>query len=367
METIIKLYTSLPTFFSDVYYHNKVWHWLLAIALISFVFLFLTYVKNRVTKAIRDKVGYDSTGFLDTIADTLEDTYRFFLLIAGIYGAIVITRLQGPIAHYGRNVFLVGLVLQASIWASGFFKIFLVKVLLGGYRDPSKLPTLSIVGTLGQFAIWIVAGLLILDNFGVDITALVAGLGIGGIAVALAVQKLLEDLLSSVAIVLDKPFEIGDFIIVGDLMGTVERIGIKTTRLRSLSGEQLIFPNTDLLGSRIRNFKRMYERRVVFTLGVTYQTSLTKLKEIPGILREIVEKAEGARFDRAHFVRYGPSSLDFEVVYYVLSSDYLIYADIQQAINLAIFERFTEAGIDFAYPTQKLLIEKNEPHAVGSS
>jgi len=196
----------------------------------------------------------------------------------------------------------------------------------------------------------------VLDNLGVDITALVAGLGIGGIAVALAAQNVLGDLFASLSIVLDKPFVVGDFLNVDDFLGSVEHVGLKTTRLRSLSGEQLVFSNNDLLNSRIRNYGRMFERRVVFSLGVTYETPPEKLRGIPTIIREAVEAKDKVRFDRAHFQKYGDFALVFEVVYYVLSSDYTLCMDIQQSVNLRIYERFAEEGIEFAYPTQKLYV-----------
>ena len=208
--------------------------------------------------------------------------------------------------------------------------------------------------------LWILLFLVALDNFGADVTTLIAGLGVGGIAIALAVQNILGDLFASFSIVLDKPFIIGDFIIVGDHLGTVEYIGLKTTRLRSLSGEQLIFSNTDLLGSRIRNYKRMYERRVVFSVAVVYQTPEEKLAAIPEMIREIVEAQAQIRFDRAHFKDFGAYALNFEVVYWILSPDYNLYMDIQQTINLAIFRQFNETGIAFAYPSQTLFLDRTE-------
>jgi small-conductance mechanosensitive channel len=211
---------------------------------------------------------------------------------------------------------------------------------------------------LGRLALWSTVALLVLANLGIDVTAMVAGLGIGGIAVALAAQNILGDLFASASIVLDKPFVIGDFIIVGEDMGTVEHIGLKTTRVRSLSGEQLVFANNDLLKSRIRNFKRMNERRAAFGIGVTYQTPAEKLAAIPAMLREAVEAQSPTRFDRAHFKQYGDSALLFEVVYYVLSPDYNLYMDIQQAINLAVFRRFAEEQIEFAHPTYTVCLKK---------
>jgi small-conductance mechanosensitive channel len=198
---------------------------------------------------------------------------------------------------------------------------------------------------------------MVLDNVGIDVTALVAGLGVGGIAVALAVQNVLGDLFASLSIALDKPFTLGDFLIIDDYMGSVEHIGLKTTRIRSLSGEQLVFSNTDLLKSRIKNYGRMFERRVVFKIGVTYQTPRDKIELIPTIIREAIESQEPVRFDRSHFQAYGDFSLLFETVYYVLKPDYNLYMDIQQAINLEIHRRFEQESIEFAYPTQTLILQ----------
>jgi len=208
--------------------------------------------------------------------------------------------------------------------------------------------------------LWTGVLLLALDNLGVHVTTLITGIGIGGVAIALAIQNILGDLFASLSIILDKPFMIGDFIIVDDFLGTVEHIGLKTTRLRSLSGEQLVFANSDLLKSRIRNYKRMAERRIVFSIGVVYQTAPEKLAGITGFIRDIIEGQPQARFDRAHFKGFGSSSLDFEIVYWVTSPDYNLYMDIQQAINLALFRRLQSEGIEFAYPTQTLFLERQE-------
>ncbi|PIW67370.1 MAG: mechanosensitive ion channel protein MscS, partial [Candidatus Omnitrophica bacterium CG12_big_fil_rev_8_21_14_0_65_42_8] len=206
--------------------------------------------------------------------------------------------------------------------------------------------------------IWGLAIVFFLDNLGFKISAVIAGLGIGGVAVALAAQAVLGDLFSYFAILFDRPFEIGDFIITGDYLGTIEHIGVKTTRIRSLSGEQLIFSNTDLTNARVRNYKRMEQRRVVFKLGVTYQTASEKAKAIPGIIKDIIKNVKDTVFDRAHFFSYGDFALIFEIVYYVRGSDYNKYMDIQQEINFAIKERFEADGIEFAYPTQTLYITK---------
>jgi small-conductance mechanosensitive channel len=205
--------------------------------------------------------------------------------------------------------------------------------------------------------IWALGLIFLLDNLGFKVSTVIAGLGIGGIAVAMASQAVLGDLFSYFAILTDRPFEVGDFIIVGDFMGSIEHIGLKTTRVKSLSGEQLVFSNTDLTSSRIRNYKRMERRRIVFKFGVTYQTPVERLREIPAIVRSIISDIGGADCDRSHFFGFGDSSLDFETVYFVATGDYNKYMDIQQAINLDLASEFEERGIDFAYPTRTIFLE----------
>ncbi len=234
------------------------------------------------------------------------------------------------------------------------FKIYWV----GRGKDVSLEHSLNGILKVIKVVIWGVAICFFLDNLGFKISAVIAGLGIGGVAVALAAQAILGDLFSYFAILFDRPFEIGDFIIIDEYLGTIEHIGIKTTRVRSLGGEQLVFSNSDLTGSRVRNYKRMGKRRVVFKLGVTYQTSLEQVKAIPGIIEKVIKNVENTTFDRAHFASYGDFSLIFEVVYYVLSRDYNKYMDIQQQINFDIKEEFEKRAIEFAYPTQTLHLSK---------
>lgn len=209
---------------------------------------------------------------------------------------------------------------------------------------------------IAKVLIWGLAIVFFLDNLGFKVSTVLAGLGIGGVAVALAAQAILKDLFSYFSIIFDRPFEVGDFIIVDNFLGTVEYIGIKTTRIRSLGGEQLILSNTDLTSSRVRNYKRMEKRRVVFQFGVTYDTPVEKLKKIPKIVEEIIKSVKDTIFDRAHFFSYGDFSLIFEVVYYVLGSSYNKYMDIQQEINLKLKEVFEKEKIEFAFPTQTLYI-----------
>ncbi|MCX6151534.1 MAG: mechanosensitive ion channel [Ignavibacteriales bacterium] len=214
------------------------------------------------------------------------------------------------------------------------------------------------LSTFISLFVWSLGVIFLLDNLGFSISAIIAGLGIGGIAIALAAQTVLGDLFNYFVIFFDKPFQIGDFISVENKMGTVERIGIKTTRISSITGEQIIFHNSDLTNSRVHNYKRLERRRVVFKVQVVNDTSIEKLKEIPQIIKSIIEKIEGVSFDRAHFFTIGDFSLNYEIVYYVDSPDYLRYMDIQQEINFRILEEFQKLEIKLAFPIQTSFLNK---------
>jgi small-conductance mechanosensitive channel len=297
---------------------------------------------------------------LQLAEQAVEQTKAWFLLLLAVFAGSRVLIAFPSAQDMLTRITIIGLLLQMGLWA-----IAAITAFLGKRReqqlseDPGTVAAIDVLGFALRVAVWAAVLLLTLDNLGINITTLIAGLGVGGVAVALAAQKILGDLFASLSIVLDKPFAVGDFLIIDSFLGSVEKVGLKTTRLRSLSGEQLIFSNQDLLGSRIRNYGRMFERRVVFSLGVTYQTPPEKLKRIPTIIREAIEAQDKIRFDRAHFQKYGDFALIFEVVYYVLAADYNLYMDIQQAINLIIYERFTEEGIEFAYPTQTLYLARN--------
>jgi small-conductance mechanosensitive channel len=227
-------------------------------------------------------------------------------------------------------------------------------------ENGSRERTFKALTPIIKITVWAIALIFLFDNLGFEVTTVVAGLGIGGVAVALAGQAILKDLFGYFSILFDRPFEIGDLIAVGDKMGTVEKVGIKTTRVKSISGEQLVFSNADLTDSRVQNYKRMARRRVAFHIGVTYETAAEDVEEIPAIVERIVCAVEDADFDRAHFYSYGDSSLDYEIVYYVHGNDYKKYMDIQQQINLALFKEFAQRKIDFAYPTQTLYLPEFE-------
>jgi small-conductance mechanosensitive channel len=333
--------------------------WLVAIAIALAAFSLLRFVQGIATRRLKKLAARTDTRWDDHVVEMLAETRLTFLLVLGVFIGSLSLGLPPGIRSVVLTAFVIALLIQGGIWGG-----VLVNAIVKDYRDrakeenPAELTTLGLIGFAGRVAVWSLVVLLVLDNLGINITALVAGLGIGGIAVALAVQNILGDLFASLSIVLDKPFVVGDFLSIGEFLGSVERIGLKTTRLRSLSGEQLVFSNTDLLNGRIRNYGRMFERRVVFTLGVTYQTPREKLQRIPGILKEAIDAQDRTRFDRSHFAKYGSFSLDFETVYYVLTPDYNAHMDIQQAIFYTVHEQFEREGIEFAYPTQTLFVER---------
>jgi small-conductance mechanosensitive channel len=334
---------------------NSLMTWAAALVTAFLVLMVLLILKARIASAmaaflrgIKEETGQLAEG-------VIQRTRFSFLFALAVYAGSLALRLP---ASYSSILDL--LVILISLIQAGLWGVWIITfcadwaIELKKDKDSADATVLGLVKFVSKTALWSVVVLVALGTLGVDITALVAGLGVVGIAVALAVQNILGDLFASLTIVLDKPFIVGDFIIVGDSMGTVERVGLKTTRIRSLSGEQLIMPNSDLLQSRIRNYKRMQERRVPFSIRVVYETTGNKLKRIPGILKEVIESQEMTRFDRAHFKDYGNFSLNFEIVYWVLSPEKSRSMDIQQAINLSILERFQKEGIEFAYPTQTI-------------
>jgi small-conductance mechanosensitive channel len=340
--------------------------WLLALAVLGLSLVALLLLRGAIASRLRRLAERTSNDVDDLLAQLVQRTSRLFLLLVSVRLAAMPLELPAGYDRGLQRVFAVALFVQAGIWANHGVRWLIARYLRRRGGEASEIPraaVLSLFGFFGQVVVWSVVTLLALANLGVDVTAAVAGLGIGGIAIGLALQNVLSDTFSSLAIILDKPFEEGDFVAVGDYLGTVERIGIKTTHLRSLSGEQIVLGNSDLLSSRIRNYKRMNERRALFSFGVLYETPLETVERIPGMVREIVESVEQTRFDRAHFRTLGASSLDFEVVYYVLRPDYNLAMDIQQRINLELMRRLQAEGVEFAYPTRTLYVKGTEAAA----
>ena len=346
-------------FLNSVFYENTVLEWLIAAGAALLVLGILIGIKTVLIQQLSRVADRTTTQVDNFVAAVLLRTRWFFLLALAILAGAQLLTLPDRVTSILQALVFLATLLQIGFWGNAGIDAGVDRYAERRMeKDAAEATTLRFVGFLLRLALWVLVALVALDTAGVDITALVAGLGVGGIAVALAVQNILGDLFASLSIVLDKPFVIGDFIIVGEMMGTVEHIGMRTTRVRSLSGEQLIFSNDDLLSSRIRNYKRMHERRALFRFGVTYQTPRDQLAAIPEMVREIIESHDDTRFDRAHFAGFGDSALDFEVVYYMLVPDYNTFMDTQQAINLELIGRFEELGIDFAYPTRTVFVEK---------
>ena len=343
-------------------FNNSLLDWLVASAIATGALVVFLLARRAIRGYHRKLQTTPETELLEIPMQVLSRTaLLFFVALALFLGVQWLTIGPGTTRIVG-SALTIALFWQAGVWAVAATAAWLDRKRKRSMAtDRAAVGSLGIIGFILNVVIWALVLLLTLDNLGVDITALVAGLGIGGIAVALAVQNVLGDLFASLSITLDRPFVVGDFLAVGDFLGSVEYIGIKSTRLRSLSGEQIIMSNSDLLSSRVRNYGRMSERRVVFSTGVTYETPIDLVERIPGLIREIVESQPGTRFDRSHFAKHAAASLDFETVYFVLSADFNRYMDVQQAINIRLHREFARLGVEFAYPTQRLLIAPQGP------
>jgi small-conductance mechanosensitive channel len=320
--------------------------------------LIVGLIKYLVISRLKRLAKKTASAFDDVLINGIEKNSLPFLVAGAAYVSIQGLHLNPLLA----KIITISISILLIFFAVRFLIVLVTFVIEKQWkRTEASAPqrqSLKIVETGIQAVIWGIALVLLLDNFGIKISTLVAGLGIGGIAVALASQAVLGDLFAYFMIITDRPFEIGDFIIVNEYLGTIEHIGLKSTRIRSLSGELLVFRNTDLTASRIRNYKKMEQRRVTFALGVTYGTGLAHLKKIPPLIASIISSVPNTRFDRAHFKEFGNFSLAYEVVYYVLSSDYNLYMDIQQEINFKIREEFDKLGVEFAFPTSTVYLAR---------
>ena len=341
-----------------VFLGNPLWQWLLALAIGMAVGVSLSILHHVLHGRAAALAARTSSRADDVVVSVLSQTRRWFIVLVGAFVASQQLERAERVDRVLDAVVTIGTAIQLMIWGNAglgrFFDYYQKKAIA---RDPGASTSVKALSFGAKLLFGSLLLLLALDNLGVNVTAMVAGLGVGGIAIALAVQNILGDLFASVSIIADRPFVVGDFIVLDDFMGTVEHIGIKTTRLRSLGGEQIILANNDLLKSRVRNFKRMYERRVVFAFGLTYETTPDQIRWVAAFLRELIGKTDKVRLERAHFFKFGDSSLDFEVAYWVQSPEYGVYMDIQESINLQLMEALAERQIEFAYPTRTLKIE----------
>lgn len=337
--------------------NNTAADWLLAIVVAALSYGAITLLLRLVTRSLRAFAEKSPNQVDDLAVRVANATKRLFTITFAIYFGTRVLDFEGATAAFVNKVAIVALFAQAAFWSMALLEGLVDIRRRTGVADSGNLPSLTAMSFLGRLALIALFTLLALDNIGVEITTLLAGLGITSIAVALALQTILGDLFASLSIVLDKPFEVGDSITVGEFQGTVENIGLRTTRLRSVSGEQLVLGNHDLLASRIRNFKRMQDRRAVFTFSIENGTPVELVERIPGLVREAIEAQPHTRFDRSHFKSLGGESLLFETVYFMRKPDFGLYMDTQQAVNLQLYKRFAELGIVLAFPSQRLIVE----------
>ncbi|WP_247236752.1 mechanosensitive ion channel family protein [Telluribacter sp. SYSU D00476] len=339
-----------------VYFRNSVLDYIIAFGSILLGVILVALFKRVILRKVEKLSGNTATHVDDYLVHGMERFGVPALYITVIYSGLTYLTLSRKI----ENILRIGITVVVTYLAIRIVST-IILMLLHSYvrrqeRGEEKVKQLGGLMIVINIVIWGVGLLSLLDNLGYDVTTVIAGLGIGGVAIALASQNILGDLFNYFVIFFDRPFEAGDFIIIDNKMGVIDYIGVKSTRIKSLTGEQLIFSNSDLTKSRIHNYKRMERRRILFKFGVVYQTSLENLKLIPQVVKSIITSQDNTTFDRAHFAAYGDSSLDFEVVYFVLSSDYNVYMDIQQTINLRMYEEFQKMGVEFAYPTRTLYL-----------
>ncbi len=338
-------------------------HWLTAAGVALAALLAVLLLKRLVPARVARLARATASGLDDFGVDLVRRTRWLLVVFPALYlGSLALDafpRSQRAL----RSAAIVAVLLQIALWLS-----LAIDVWVAGYRrrrlpvDAASATTVGVLRFAGKLALWSVLLLLALDNLGVNVTALVTGLGVGGVAVALALQTILGDLFASLSIVIDKPFVLGDSITAGDVAGTVESIGLKTTRLRSPSGEQVVIANGELLKSRIHNFQRMTERRVTLAFGIAQGTPAAAAAAIPETVRRIVESQPGVRFERAHFKGFGAATLDFEASYVVPTADFTTYMDRQQAVGLALLAALEERGIELGGPgTMRLVTEAPAP------
>jgi small-conductance mechanosensitive channel len=337
--------------------------WLVAAGTGLFCYLCLRLILSLVNRKLKQFDVAASANWEAMLSTTLSATHLLTLVYFSVYVASLGLTQQPRLEDLLRHVLAIVVVVQIGLWGNRAIRWWMEqrRNTLEARGDNASLSSLNVFKVTAQIVLWVTILLLLLDNLGFNISTLVTSLGIGGVAIALAVQNILGDLFASLSIAMDKPFVVGDSIQVDDFSGTVKRIGLKTTRVQSFSGEELVFSNGDLLRSRLHNFQHIAERQILFTFGVTYDTKADQIEKINTIVRQAIESQPKTRFKRVHFKQFDNSSLTFEVVYSMLDQDYLVYMDTQQSINIAMLSQFSAAGIAFAFPTQTLNIASLPP------
>jgi len=343
----------------NIFHFNNSLSSFLEFVLAFFVFvllfrLFQRYILQKFKKiAKKTKTDID-----DVFLKIIESIKPPFYLFLSFYLAFQFLDSGVFLEKIVNTILIIWITIQI-IFAIQILIDYIIKKFFLKEKNETSKTSINLIGKIFKGILWAIGLLLILSNLGIDITSLIAGLGIGGIAVALALQNVLGDLFSSFALHFDKPFEVGDYIVIGPHSGIVQKIGIKTTRIMALQGEEIVISNQELTSTRIQNFKKMEERRICFSFGVVYEISSEKLKQIPEIIEKIIQNNKLIRFDRAHFVKFDDSALLFDVVYYISSSEYTVYRQIHQEILFKIKEEFEKKEIVMAYPTQTLYVQDN--------
>jgi len=348
----------IEEFLQREFRHNRLSEYLVCLTIIIGGIVVVRIVEALALPRLKAWAEKTSSTWDDFLVDRIHRTGVPLAYLGIVQAALRVLTLSPRLERIIDMAGIVLLTLLAIVFTVALVRYGFEEYMRKQGEDATRNRALKGVVSLTKALVWIIGALFLLDNLGFKISTVIAGLGIGGIAIALAAQAILGDLFGYFVILFDRPFEIGDFVIVGDYMGVIERFGIKTTRIASLGGEQIVMSNKDLTDSRVRNYKRMAKRRVVFRLGVTYQTPADRLREIPGIVAEIFREIAGATLDRVHFFSYGDFSLIYEIVYYVDGNDYTRYMDLQEKANLRIYEEFEKRRIEFAYPTQTLYLTK---------
>jgi small-conductance mechanosensitive channel len=334
---------------------NDAYDWLLAASIFVLVLLALALARSVLRRVLAVIAARARTGLDEIVVHVVNGTKLWLLFPAALDAGTSVLEMAPQLGRFTNTFALVAIIAQAAVWLNRFIVAW-IRRQIGRRADGETITALSMISFVAQILVWVLAALLVLDQLAFDITALVAGLGIGGIAVALAVQNILGDLLASLSIVLDKPFVVGDTIAVGEDRGIVEHIGIKTTRVRAPSGQTIVFSNNDLLKSRIHNYKRNADRRIAMKLEIVYDTRLDTLERIPGLIRRAVESQQHTRFERAHLRECGASGYVFEIVYFATDADLAGLLDVQQTVTLEIIRTFERENIQLAYPSQTLFI-----------
>lgn len=324
-------------------------------------FTVLRVTKSIVTTSLRKLSDKTANKLDDTVVDIMDGLGTMFYFSISLYAASMMLTLPALISSIIYYLLIASLVYYAvrsihRLMDYGTGVVIEIRKKEEGKDEDVSL--IELANNILKIGVWVLGGFIFLENIGVDITPLLAGVSIGGIAIAFALQNILGDMFASFSIYFDRPFKKGDYIIVGNDDGTVKSIGIKSTRIQTLRGEELVISNKELTSSRIHNFKIMKNRRVDFKVGVTYNTDPKKLEKIPKIIENVVKKIDGTRFDRCHFNQFADSSLVFVIVYYINSKDYVKYMDTHQKVCLGLTKAFAKEKIEFAFPTQTIYLEK---------